>query len=83
MVYFLLILALALVCMAGLLFFYMMFLQAVSRHDKRRIEELEKELRKMQGELDRTAHELETAEQNLAQSLAEHRNDAWPEIIDG
>lgn len=81
--YLAIVLALALACVAAMQFFYMAFLQAMMRQDKRRIEELETELRKARRELEATGRELELAEEQLAEALEQSDNDdAWPEIID-
>ncbi|HEX8097382.1 MAG TPA: hypothetical protein VF507_05075 [Pyrinomonadaceae bacterium] len=77
-----LVLALALACVAGVQFLYMTFLQTVSRHDRRRVEELEQRLRRAEEDLEATSRELEFAEGRLAEAL-KHKEDAWPEIIDG
>ncbi|HYE64915.1 MAG TPA: hypothetical protein VD966_04995 [Pyrinomonadaceae bacterium] len=81
MIYLVFILAFALACVAGVQFLYLMFLQNVSHHDKRRIVELETKLGQAQVKLEATAHELEIAEQRLAEAL-QQQDDAWPEIID-
>ncbi len=82
MIYLAFILALALACVAGVQFFYLMFLRMVNHFDKRRVEELEAELRRTQEKLDLTSHELQIIEQKLIES-PQQRDEAWPEIIDG
>jgi TolA-binding protein len=82
MTYVVLVLALALACVAGVQLFYIMFLQTVSHHDRRRMEEFEKRLRETERELETTSHELEIAEEQLAAALKAEK-DNWPEIIDG
>ena len=74
MTYVALILAVVLACIAGMQFFYLMFLEARSRQERRRIAELERE----NAELLR---ELEGVETQLAE---QRRTDgeAWPELID-
>ncbi|HMF58023.1 MAG TPA: hypothetical protein VK619_16890 [Pyrinomonadaceae bacterium] len=74
-------LALALACVAATQFFYLMFMQKVSRQDRRRIEYLERELKRTRIELETTMHELEIAERQVSE-LGEE-DDTWPEIIDG
>jgi len=75
-------LALALACVAATQFFYLMFMQKMSRNDRRRIEYLERELKRTRIELETTARELECTEQQLME-LRDQEGDAWPEIIDG
>ena len=82
MIYLAFILALALACVAGVQFFYLMFLRMVNHFDKRRVEELEAELRRTQEKLDITSHELQIVEQKLMES-PQPQDEAWPEIIDG
>ena len=82
MIYLAFIIALTLACVAGVQFFYLMFLRMVNHFDKRRVEELEAELRRTQEKLDRTSHELQIAEQKLMGS-PQQRDETWPEIIDG
>ena len=74
-------LALALACVAAMQFFYLMFMQRMSRQDHKRIEYLERELKRTRIELETTMHELEIAEQHLNEPREE--DDTWPEIIDG
>ena len=71
MIYLVFILALSLAGIAGVQFFYLMFLQ-----------ELEIKLRKVEQELLFAEHQLESAEQRLAAAL-EQQEGNWPEIIDG
>jgi uncharacterized membrane protein len=80
--YVVLVLALALACVAGLQLFYIMFLQTVSHHDKRRMEEFERRLRETERELETTSYQLTIAEEHLAATLKTEK-DNWPEIIDG
>ncbi|OLE53754.1 MAG: hypothetical protein AUG51_11660 [Acidobacteria bacterium 13_1_20CM_3_53_8] len=74
-------LALALACVAATQFFYLMFMQRMSRQDRKRIEYLEKELKRARIELETTMHELEIAERQVSELREE--DDTWPEIIDG
>jgi hypothetical protein len=80
---FVLVLALALACVAGLQLFYIMFLQTVSHHDRRRLEELERRLRETELELETTSHDLSLAEEQLEAAALKTEKDNWPEIIDG
>jgi flagellar biosynthesis chaperone FliJ len=68
------IIALTLACIAGFEFFYLMYLEAVSRQQKRRIRLLERRLSEV-------SHELETAEAMLDELQAEEE-EYWPETID-
>jgi uncharacterized membrane protein len=81
--YVVLVLALALACVAGLQLFYIMFLQTVSHHDKRRMEEFERRLRETERELETTSYQLTVAEEHLAAATRKTEKDNWPEIIDG
>lgn len=80
-VYLAIIIALSLACVAGMQFFYLMFLQTANRQDKRRIRELEEKLRRTHMELDATRRELDDARQQLDEPR--ERDETWPEIIDG
>jgi hypothetical protein len=80
---FVLVLALALACVAGLQLFYIMFLQTVSHHDRRRLEALERRLRETERELEMTNHDLSLAEEQLEAAALKDEKDNWPEIIDG
>jgi hypothetical protein len=68
------IIALTLACVAGFEFFYLMYLEAVNRQQKRRIRQLERKLREV-------ADELESAQSVLEEMQAE-QEEAWPELID-
>jgi hypothetical protein len=82
MIFVALVIALALACVAALQFGYMIFLQTVTHHDRRRMEELEMRLRRTERELALTRRELEQAEERLTEAL-QRQKDVWPEIIDG
>ena len=66
-----LILALTLAAIAGLLYFYVLFLEARSRQQQRRITQLERAYEELFGELHETEGRLE-----------EPGRDFWPEVID-
>jgi hypothetical protein len=83
MIYVVLVLALALACVAGVQLFYIMFLQTVGHHDRRRLEQLERRLKETEGELQTTSHELSLVEEQLAAAALKAEKDNWPEIIDG
>jgi hypothetical protein len=84
MIYVVLVVALALACVAGVQLFYIMFLQTVSHHDRRRLEEFERRLRETERELQITCEELEEAREQLAATAFEdEEQDSWPEILDG
>ena len=69
-----LVLALALAAVAGVLYFYVMFLEGRSRQQKRYISELERS----NGELRR---DLEQTRALLDREL-EHSRALWPELLD-
>ncbi len=74
MLYVVLIIAIVLACVAGTQFFYLMFLEARSRQERRRIAALERENTELSRELE-----------NAKALLAEQRRldgDAWPELLD-
>jgi len=74
MLYVVLIIAIVLACVACTQYFYLMFLEARSRQERRRVADLERE----NAEL---SHELE----NVQALLEERRRldvDAWPELLD-
>lgn len=73
MIYVVLIIAIVLACVAGTQFFYLMFLEARSRQERRRIADLERENAELSREIERAEALLE--EQRL-------NGDAWPELID-
>ncbi len=68
------IIALTLACIAGFEFFYLMYLEAINRQQKRRIRQLERKLIEV-------SQELESVEAMLdgMQALEE---ELWPETID-
>jgi Tfp pilus assembly protein PilN len=70
----LIIIALTLACIAGFEFFYLMYVDAINRQQKRRIRQLEKQLAKMRGELDSI--------QTLFEEMPEPEQELWPEVID-
>ena len=72
MIYLAFIFALALACIAGMEFVYLIGLETKNRQLKRRVKELEHENRKLYENLRR------------AEELEEQRNDeeSWPELID-
>jgi uncharacterized membrane protein YccC len=72
MIYLAFIFALALACIAGMEFVYLIGLETKNRQLKRRVKELERENRKLYENLRR------------AEELEEQRNDeeSWPELID-
>ena len=69
-----LILALSLACVAGVQYFYLMFLEARSRQQQRRIAELERS----NAALVEKAH---NAHAQLQDAL-ERTGESWPEVID-
>lgn len=81
MAYIALILAFTLACVAGLQFFYMMFIQAALRQEKRRVVELETQLRRTRQRLEMTGRQLQAVQQQLDEARGEVP-DVWPEIID-
>jgi flagellar basal body-associated protein FliL len=68
--YIALILALTLAAVAGVLYFYVMFLEARGRQQKRRIEELERANAELLGEL------------RAARDAGDGSRELWPEVID-
>lgn len=72
--YIALILALTLAAVAGVLYFYVMFLEARSRQQKRRIAELERSNVELLAEL-REARDADGRE-------PEGSRETWPEVID-
>ena len=73
MAYLVLILALAVTCFAGVQFYYMMFLQAVNRQQRRRIAELERAL---------IALQQAPPAQLPAPPEADETDEVWAEMID-
>ncbi|HEY0005672.1 MAG TPA: hypothetical protein VGB17_12750 [Pyrinomonadaceae bacterium] len=82
MIYAALIIGLSLACVVAVQCGYMIFVQVVSYHDRKRIEELERRLRRTERELFVASRELEKTEERLAETL-NRQTDVWPEIIDG
>lgn len=68
-------LALVLACVAGVQYFYLLFLETRARQQRRRIAELERINLELAGR-------LEEAEARLARA-AERDGESWPEVIDG
>ncbi|MCA1594476.1 MAG: hypothetical protein LC754_17985, partial [Acidobacteria bacterium] len=69
-----LILALGLACVAGVQYYYLMFLEARSRQERRRISELEQANIELLEELRGTGARL--------QEELERNGECWPEVID-
>ena len=69
-----LVLALALAAVAGVLYFYVMFLEGRSRHQRRHISELERSNNELRRELEQT--------RALLDRELEHSRTLWPELLD-
>ena len=69
-----LVLALTLAAIAGVLYFYVMFLEARTRQQKRHIANLERTNAELQQELRQT--------KTLLDRELEHSRALWPEILD-
>ena len=69
-----LVLALALAAIAGVLYFYVMFLEGRSRQMKRHINELERSNEELRRDLQQTRALLERE--------LEHSRTLWPELLD-
>lgn len=65
-----LILAMGLACAAGVLYFYMMFLEARNRQTERRVAELERENAALREALRR------------AEDAGDDGDEAWPDVIE-
>jgi Tfp pilus assembly protein PilN len=74
MFYVALVLALALACVAGVQYFYLLFLEGRIRQQSRRISELEREV-------DALTAELRDGQESLSQE-EESEGESWPELID-
>ncbi len=74
MVYAALIFAVVLACVAGVQYFYLMFMETRNRQQQRRIAELERENKRLWQELEA----LETKLEDQTKSQGE----LWPELID-
>ncbi len=70
-----LVLALTLAAVAGVLYFYTMFLEARSRQQRRHIVGLERANAELQRELAET--------RSLLERELEHSRAFWPEVLDG
>ena len=73
--YVLLVIALALACVAGIQFIYLLFMEMQSRQLKRRIHELER----INLEIVRDLQSAETLMENLS---GVEEDEAWPELVD-
>ncbi|HEX8723311.1 MAG TPA: hypothetical protein VF736_22020 [Pyrinomonadaceae bacterium] len=69
-----LVLALTLAAVAAVLYFYVMFLEARTRQQKKYIAELERSNRELRGELDETRARLDRE--------LEYSRALWPELLD-
>ena len=69
-----LVLALTLAAIAGVLYFYAMFLEARTRQQKKYIADLERSQAELQAELGRT--------RALLDRELEHSRTLWPELLD-
>lgn len=74
MFFVIIILAMTLACVAGVQFFYMMFLESSNRQHKRRIAELERQNAELEQEL---LHKEALLEQQTQLS-----EESWPEFLD-
>lgn len=74
MFYVALVLALALACVAGVQYFYLLFLEGRIRQQRRRICELEREVEALSAEL--------RAEEEPPPEGGERDGESWPELID-
>ncbi len=71
-----LILALGLACVAGVQYFYLLFLEARSRQQQRRIAELERSNAALVAEAQKTSAHAQL------QDAVENTGELWPEVID-
>jgi len=69
-----LVLALTLAAVAGVLYFYVMFLEARTRQQKRHIAGLERSNEELRRELEQT--------RSLLERELEHSRALWPEMLD-
>lgn len=76
MIYLAFILALTLACVGAVGFFYMLFLERMTRQQNRRIAELEREREEL-------LRRLWEAEEMLSQVAVEDEDEAWPEVVEG
>ena len=74
MFYLAFIFALALACVAGMLYFYLLFLEGRIRQQQRRIAELEQRCAAL-------SKELQSTDALLAEERERHK-ESWPELID-
>ncbi|HEV2705710.1 MAG TPA: hypothetical protein VGV59_07270 [Pyrinomonadaceae bacterium] len=75
MFYVAVVLALTLACLAGVQYFYLLFLEGRIRQQRRRISELEREVEALSAELRRMEQEPPSQEE-------ESEGESWPELID-
>ena len=68
------IIALTLACIAGFEFFYLMYLEAINRQQKRRIRQLERKLVEV-------SQELQSVEA-VFEGMQTEKEELWPELID-
>ena len=81
-IYLIIVIALTLACVAVMQGLYIIFLQTMARQDRKRIVELERELKRARRELNETHQELESVTERLEEA-EKKRDDSWPEVIDG
>ena len=83
MIYVLICLSLSLAGVAGLQFFYMIYLEQIGKGYKQRIRELERHCIKLSARLEKAEAKIEAQKEGAAESGKEHGEDeVWADVLD-
>ena len=83
MIYVLICLSLSLAGVAGLQFFYMVYLEQVGKGYKNRVRELERHCIKLSARLEKAEAKLEAQKEGKAESgLGQDEDEVWADVLD-
>jgi len=82
MLYVLIILSLSLVGVAGLQFFYMIYLERINREQKKRIYELERHSKHLSTRLNEAEEQIARQNEFLESMFEENEEEVWADVIE-
>lgn len=82
MTYVLIGLSLSLCCVAGLQFFYMLYLERISNERKKRIVEIERHSKQLAKRLSEAEQQLADQNQVLESMFEEYEEEVWADVIE-
>lgn len=82
MIYVLICLSLSLAGIAGLQFFYMIYLEQVGKGYKKRIRELERHCIKLSARLEETERKLDVQEESGKHAPGAEEEEAWADVLE-